>query len=315
MDTSLFLLSNKIKLKPKILQYKKEEIKEQVTLDENGIIPLLQGGLGNQIFIIAAAFTVHKYLKCQLYILNNPPSKHNFLNNDYNKTIFRYIGTHVKKNQSDTVYMDNLIKNGYNFSILNRRVRGKAYVFWDYKNISKKTIMADYYQYYPSIKPYENELRELLIRGLQDFINTIKNKLGSLKNSIFIHVRRGDYLALSFYHYVQPISYYENAYKLLLEKNSNFDKIFILSDDFAWVKEQEFFINLLNKEYYESNNELEALSLMSLCEAGAICANSTFSWWGAFLGAYKFNNPVFVPKKWCAETNINLFPKTWNIID
>ena len=307
-----FLLSNKIKNKP----FREKKIEREIKiLDENGIIPLMKGGLGNQIFIIAAAFTVHKYLKCNLFILNNPPSKHNFLNNDYNKTIFRYIGTHINKDQTDKVYLDTLFEKGYKVSYVNKKSRDKAYSFWNFRNIPKKTIMGDFYQFYPCIKPYENELQNLLLKGLEDFINIIQNKLGSLKNSIFIHVRRGDYLALSFYYYVQPISYYENAYKLLLEKSSDIDKIFILSDDLNWVKEQEFFNNLSNKEYYESNNELEILSLMTLCEKGAICANSTFSWWGAFLGAYRFNNPVFVPNKWCLDKTNELFPKTWYKID
>ena len=83
MDTSLFLFRNKIKKKPHIENMIKKQ--EQIILDENGIIPLIQGGLGNQIFIIAAAYTVHRYLRCQLYILNNPPTKHNFLKNYYNR--------------------------------------------------------------------------------------------------------------------------------------------------------------------------------------------------------------------------------------
>lgn len=53
---------------------------------------------------------------------------------------------------------------------------------------------------------------------------------------------------------------------------------------------------------------------MSLCYSGAICANSTFSWWGAFLGAYSQRNPVFVPRNWIREKIWNLFPEEWIII-
>jgi hypothetical protein len=53
---------------------------------------------------------------------------------------------------------------------------------------------------------------------------------------------------------------------------------------------------------------------MSLCTKAAICANSTFSWWGAYLGAYKFRNKVFVPRDWIKQTqyDINLLvPEEW----
>jgi hypothetical protein len=51
---------------------------------------------------------------------------------------------------------------------------------------------------------------------------------------------------------------------------------------------------------------------MSLCNSAAICANSTFSWWGAFLGAYEMRNPVIVPKKWINEPYAeNLIPEEW----
>ena len=55
---------------------------------------------------------------------------------------------------------------------------------------------------------------------------------------------------------------------------------------------------------------------MSLCKGGAICSNSTFCWWGAFLGTYEKRNPVFVPKKWISvkDDMSNLFPSEWIII-
>jgi len=309
---TLFLASNITKYKPPppIIEKTKQL---QPILDKNGIIPFLKGGLGNQMFIIASAYSVHRYLNCELYILNNPPSKHNHLKNNYNNSIFKFIGNHNRRNQSDENYITYLLDQGYKFSTTSYNSRiNNTYTPWNYKEISKKTIMANYYQYYPCIKPYKQDIQNLFLKGLNQYINQVKSKFENLNNCAFLHVRRGDYLLISSYN-VLPISYYEQSYKLLLEKKS-IDKIFIISDDFNWVKQQEFFINIQNKEYYDCNNELEVLSLMTLCEAGSICANSTFSWWGAFLGAYRFNNPVFVPKNWCAEKNINLFPETWNII-
>jgi hypothetical protein len=53
---------------------------------------------------------------------------------------------------------------------------------------------------------------------------------------------------------------------------------------------------------------------MSLCKGGAICANSSFSWWGAFLGSYSERNPVIIPKRWIKNNSsdpIDMFPSEW----
>lgn len=341
MNTSHYYLlkKNKIKYKPEEFKKPEEFIKpiNYNSIENGGIIPLVTGGLGNQIFIIVAAYIVSRNLNCKLYVLNNPESKHNFLRNNYNKSIFKFFGIHIDKNQ-DNIFINHLIKNGYNFNneyfeqkrkipskfFFNYRntpinnnniifVKKNAYSEWDYKNVSNKTILNNYYQYYPCIKPFETEIQNLLLNGLEEYINNIKNSI-NISDSAFIHVRRGDFLSLSDYHFIQPISYYESAYNSLIQKNNNINKIYILSNDFVWVKDQDFFKNIPNKEYFEVKNELEVLALMTLCDSGAICANSTFSWWGAFLGTHKKNNPVFVPTKWCADKPVNLFPSTWNII-
>jgi len=87
-------------------------------------------------------------------------------------------------------------------------------------------------------------------------------------------------------------------------------KILVVSDDVSWVEGQEYFKDE-KFEIYKSDNELETLAVMSACKAGAICANSTFSWWGAFLGAHSVRNPVIVPKNWISLPVVSLFPEEW----
>ena len=100
----------------------------------------------------------------------------------------------------------------------------------------------------------------------------------------------------------------------MANKSTTLSKIIVVSDDIEWVKSQDFF-KLSIFEIYESNNELETLALMAKCKAGAICANSTFSWWGAFLGAYEKRNPVVVPKYWIREKIECLYPTDWFVLE
>ena len=83
-----------------------------------------------------------------------------------------------------------------------------------------------------------------------------------------------------------------------------------------WIKSQELFNDRTFFEPFECENELTSLSFMTLCKAGAICANSTFSWWGAFLGSYEKRSPIFVPRKWMlTHSQIKLFPKEWIVVE
>lgn len=138
-----------------------------------------------------------------------------------------------------------------------------------------------------------------------------------LKNSAFLHIRHGDYLNLPYFHFIQPISYYSYCINELLRNKSDIEYIYVFSDDIEWVKSQELFSKKKFIIIDSCGDELEDITFMSLCKAGAICANSTFSWWGAFLGAYSERSKIFVPKKWINLSHKieDLFPKDWIIVE
>jgi len=252
-----------------------------------GVIPLVKGGLGNQMFIVAAAYAVHKKVGMPLYLLQNPPNKHNLKKHDYNISVFKHFGLHLDISQ------ENVWSLGY------RQFCPGGFSAWTPENISSGTCMDDYFQFYPALKSYEIELRDLFLSGL-----SMPSK--DYSSYAFLHIRRGDYLEYSDIHYIQPLEYYMKA-------SENFSKILIVSDDNKWVKSQDFF-KADKFELFECDDELETLSVMASCKAGAIIANSTFSWWGAFLGAYGSRNPVYVPKQWISLPIVSLFPDEWIII-
>lgn len=260
-----------------------------MTIVERGIIPVVMGGMGNQMFIIVAAFIAHKYSGAPLYILQNPTehNDHNIKGYNYNESLFKYFGTHIDELQTNLDFLRSL---QYNVD--------HPGGFDEWSPPGPGTLMTSYYQYYPRIAPFEHDVRELLLRGLEDF----RAKLGDYSDYCFLHVRRGDYLKYPDIHINQGLEYYSEALKVMGPA-----KIIIISDDTTWVKEQELFKNL---EVFEGD-ELETMALMTKCTAGAICANSTFSWWGAFLGAHSLRSKIIVPKNWIGKHTVNLFPEEW----
>lgn len=117
----------------------------------------------------------------------------------------------------------------------------------------------------------------------------LKNEILSNKNSVFLHIRRGDYLALNRYINLDSI-YYNEALNIIKNRINN-PKIYIFSNDIAWCR-SEFLSSLDSKiikqldfKFVENNNEGNAVNDMELMRScnHAIIANSTFSLWAAYL--------------------------------
>lgn len=265
---------------------------------EPGIIPIVMGGIGNRMFITAAAYVAHKHSSSPLYILQEPDNnKHNKRKHDYNKSVFKHFGMHIELTQNNIHSLGYKVFNSQGFNA------------WFPETITPGTLMTSYFQYYPPLKPYEGRIRELFVKGLEEFRSKF---IRDYSNTAFLHVRRGDAHENLHIYYLLPIEYYKECVSKLLEKNK-VEKIIIFSDEMSWVKEQEYFKSDLF-EIYENSDELESIALMTLCTGGAICGGSTFSWWGAFLGAHGCSNPVFVPKNWIKMKIECLFPDEWIII-
>lgn len=129
--------------------------------------------------------------------------------------------------------------------------------------------------------------------------------------SVSIHVRRGDYLKSKNLGGICSSNYYQKALERV-EKQMRNPYFFIFSDDINWCKEN---IKVLNGFYIDWNIGLDSykdMHLMSLCKHNII-ANSSFSWWGAWLN----NNPdklVIAPDRWFGnkKTNIrDITPDAW----
>nr|BFD25167.1 MAG: hypothetical protein JST_4580 [Candidatus Parcubacteria bacterium] len=131
--------------------------------------------------------------------------------------------------------------------------------------------------------------------------------------SIFVHIRRGDYVsnsAANKFLGLCPLDYYERAVKFMRGKVKN-PRFFIFSDDISWVQD---YLKIEDAVYVSDGNlqDFEELALMSQCRHGVV-ANSSFSWWGAWL----ISNPtkiIIAPKQWFANDKADdsdLIPPNW----
>lgn len=134
------------------------------------------------------------------------------------------------------------------------------------------------------------------------------------KETVAIHIRRGDYVDNTVLGGLAPLSYYKKAIEYINEKIKN--PIFIIfSNDIEWCKENLDFENN-NVEYINWNKREKSfrdMQLMSLCKHNII-PNSTFSWWGAWLNKNP-NKIVIAPKKWFTDesgiSSDNVNSKSW----
>ena len=153
---------------------------------------------------------------------------------------------------------------------------------------------------------------------IKDIIPDVKDTLNSLfsykygesiierNSTAFIHVRRGDYLTFKPSDNVLLSMEYYNKGLDILNTNTAITTIYIFSDDISWCREQAWNTSK-SLVFFDEPDELKTLYTMSQCWAGAVISNSTFSCWGAFLGAYERAETIVYPSK----AFISSLPDSW----
>ena len=280
------------------------------------IIIKLNGGLGNQLFQYSLGRKLslknNNVFKLDLsdFTKDNPRSyglgKFNIIENfasdeDINK--IKKSGVWKLVDKLKPYCKRSAIKyKGYDFDQNILKLSGDFYLdgYWQ----SEK-----YFQDIEKIIKEEITLKESLPSKYTELIDKIKNS-----DSVSVHIRRGDYLSdkISKIYAICPIEYYYKAIEKIKESCPN-PHFFIFSDDINWVKQN---LNIPHPKILVSGDnetkDYEELILMSLCQHNII-ANSSFSWWGAWLN----QNPskiVISPDKWFNDKIGNakdLIPENW----
>lgn len=128
-------------------------------------------------------------------------------------------------------------------------------------------------------------------------------------NSCSLHVRRGDYIGHPNFDNICTISYYRNAIMMMKDRTEDNTCFFIFSDDIAWCK--EIFGNKGFK-YIDCNHGKDSwqdMFLISRCKHH-IMANSTFSWWGSFLGE-RDGSLIICPPQFTVNDHGENYPPEW----
>ncbi len=211
-----------------------------------------------------------------------------------------------------------------NFELNNFNIRTKA-IFSNEKHpltrpinkiLVKLRLKPDgFWQNVKYFKNIEKEIREefTLKKPLDEKFNNISKQIGNTP-SVSIHIRRGDYVnnaKTKAIHNVCELEYYNKAINIIKSQINN-PNFFVFSDDIEWVKNNlktdspTFWVSNLKGEDYEE------LVLMSKCKHNII-ANSSFSWWSAWLN----QNPdkiVIAPKQWLSNKTadvLDILPESW----
>lgn len=261
----------------------------------------LYGGIGNNLFQIAAASRLAKI--------------HN--------TNVSYLFSNNKKRIETSSLVKELMLNGISRTYTEENIKFKEKNFNFDKNVltlPDGTNLDGYFQSQKYFIDIEKEIKNIFSFKKNIYIETKKlnkdiyHSIIEGGNSVGLHVRRGDYLLHKNVYAQLNIEYYKRC----LSEIKNKKQVYVFSDDIKWCRSE--FVG--NEYVFVKHTPIHTLLLMSNCD-NLIIANSTFSWWGAWLGRKK---NIFCPSRWFSQdwpykdehTTVedctkDLIPENWNI--
>ena len=284
------------------------------------IIVRLIGGLGNQMFQYATArrlaekhstilkldITVFEQYKLHRYSL------HCF-------QIWEYLATsdEIKSILGNSQNIINRAKRKFGYSQDNKWLREKYFHFDANILSAPNNILLDGYwqseKYFSDIADILR--REFVVKYQQDYQSKKFCDLIQESQSVCIHIRRADYVQNQLTNQIHGTcgsDYYDSCVTYITERISN-PHFFVFSDEPEWARENlKLGYPTTIVDCNDASRNYEDLRLMSQCQHNII-ANSTFSWWGAWLN----NNPskiVCAPKKWfndATRDSKDLVPDSW----
>ena len=248
----------------------------------------LTGGLGNQFFGYAFGYALSRRLGAELWLDtsmqdNGRVREPELLNYD--------------------VKYDKRITYAYSSGLLNRsvvnKIRRRRLIGWHthiykekeamvYDELVNKISSDTYFKGFWQNQKYFLEYREDLLKMLQPKGKRSESVYEAVEavsrtNSVAVHIRRGDYVSIGC---DLKMEYYDKALELMNQKAEKGFEVFVFSDDIKFCKnflsKYAGKINIIYPEYESDNRTMDDLLIMSRCKH-IIMANSSYSWWAAWL--------------------------------
>lgn len=281
----------------------------------------LSGGLGNQMFQYALMIGLRETFKEEVYADISSYKNYNLHNGLELERIFPICLKTAKRNPllARKLTLSRFVNNYLPFLCGDCQFEDSDFKYVDsiYSPSSKKHYYAGYWHNYQYIEPFSTNILNAftfkipLDQKNQGIIETV-----SQQNSVGIHIRRGDYLKEVQYQGICTLDYYRKAIGLVhgMLKNPVY---YLFSNDIEWCKENITpLINDSNVIYVDWNTGKDSyrdMQIMSYCK-GLIVANSSFSWWGAFLNQRE--SPIIIsPSRWKnAKYDLKIQMPEWILI-
>jgi len=182
-----------------------------------------------------------------------------------------------------------------------------AMTHFEYKEI----ILEPDYEYY-CIEGYYQSYKYFDIKTFEKLLKFDEKHEDFDFNGVALHIRRTDYLNNNF-HKVVSLNYYYNSLEKIINEKVH---LYVFSDDITWCK-QNFKYKNTNINYVKLNTEVDELYVMGKFK-NIIIANSSFSWWAAYLNSDLEKN-VYCPYYWfvngCHLNTNDLRPNNWVIVN
>jgi hypothetical protein len=287
----------------------------------------LKGGLGNQLFQyalgrkIALLHNTTLKLDTTWFTIPSSDTPRTYRLNNYN-----IIGTVASAEEIQQIEQGRPKERGYlltKISDLLIPMSRRTYVRERMYTFDKKILKVPdniYLDGHWSTERYFKDIEDILLKEITlreepDAINIKIAEQIQAGPSVSLHVRRGDYVSnptTQQFHGCCSIDYYNRAISLIEEKVDD-PSFFIFSDDLPWAKEN---LEIPGEKIFVAHNGPERecfdLWLMSLCQHH-IVANSSFSWWGAWLGQ-DAEKIVIAPRRWALSESFDtsdITPDSW----
>ena len=271
-------------------------VRDIVCSQSSGMVTsILQGGIGNQLFLVALAYAASKRTNRRLMFLKNQFS--GCRQGSHPSTYYNNFLSKLPFTEDDTKFR--------NMSV----VRERSLLSYDVMPevmANESICFSGYFQSDEYFKDYLQEIRELFtpnggiveyLKRNSDVFVRFPELLTFDEDRVFMGIRRGDFITHAHHHNPCGMTYYRKAMALM----GNTRQYYILTDDFEWAKR-----NFEGSQYHflEIEGDTHQLMTSSLFK-NYIISNSTFYWWGSFLSVYN-DIRCIAPDKWT-----NGFPKDY----